>query len=388
MPLETTEAPSVRVKNGVHRVQIAPMLDVSNAMFRYVFMTVRSYVPRNFMRLLTKRSQIWTEMVVDQILTHNENDDRVLHEHLEFQANEEPIVLQLGGSNPSILARAVRIAYNFGYVQEINLNAGCPSCRVAGKGEFGAALMKKPDVIRACLEAMALAAPVSVSLKTRLGVDDLDSKEFFDTYVDQLLSTNLPATSNFSLVVHARKAWLNGLSPAQNRTIPPLDYQRAFDICGSKSNLRWYLNGGINSLEEAASLLAKAPSNMEGVMMGRAAMNTPTIFANTDVLLYGEDTNPVSAQTRRSVLEAYSDYLHDRFPIEPDIKLKPGTIHLAIKPILGILYGHRGNRQWRNNLDRLCRDESLRNEVGPGGIILEAMKDVDWDILDAKLVSE
>jgi len=161
-------------------------------------------------------------MVVDQILNHNADNQAVLADHLGFYPREKPLVLQLGGSNPDILAKATRIAYDYGYTDEINLNAGCPSCRVAGKGEFGAALMKKPHVIKKCLEAMAQAAPVSISLKTRLGVDDLDSKEFFNSFVDEILSTPLPASANFSLVVHARKAWLKGLSPAQNRSIPPI----------------------------------------------------------------------------------------------------------------------------------------------------------------------
>ena len=343
---------------------------------------------RNFMRLLTKRSQIWTEMIVDQVLTHNEHDSEVLFEHLEYHPREEPMVLQLGGSNPASLAEATRIAYNYGYREEISLNAGCPSNRVAGRGEFGAALMKKPSLIKECLQAMALAAPVAVSLQTRLGVDDLDSREFFDTFVDDILSTPLPSSSNFSLVVHARKAWLNGLSPAQNRTVPPLDYERAFDVCGGKPGLRWYLNGGINTIEEAHALLARCPANMEGVMMGRAAMNTPCVFANTDVLLYGEDVNPVSAQTRRTLLDAYADFLHDRYPLHPDSVLTSGEVFLAIKPIFGIFSGHKGNRQWRYTLDKFARSEDLRRESGVSGIIHAAMKDVDDDILDAKLVSE
>ena len=327
-------------------------------------------------------------MVVDQILNHNADNQAVLADHLGFYPREKPLVLQLGGSNPDILAKATRIAYDYGYTDEINLNAGCPSCRVAGKGEFGAALMKKPDVIKKCLEAMAQAAPVSISLKTRLGVDDLDSREFFNSFVDEILSTPLPASANFSLVVHARKAWLKGLSPAQNRTIPPLYYERAFDVCGKKEGLRWYLNGGIETLEQAASLLNRAPPNMEGVMMGRAAMNTPCEFANTDVLLYGEETNPSSARTRRTLIDAYTDYLHDKYPTESDTVITSGTVLLAAKPILGIFHGNKGNKQWRSSLDRLSRDAELRRESGPAGILQEAMKDIDWDILDAKLISE
>jgi tRNA-dihydrouridine synthase A len=338
------------------------------------------------MRLLTKRTQIWTEMVVDQILIHNSDNQNVLDEHLELEATEEPIVLQLGGSDPSKLAQATLIAYNYGYRHEINLNAGCPSCRVAGKGEFGAALMKKPAVIQQCLQAMALAAPVSVSLKTRLGVDDLDTHEFFDKFVDTILDTPLPSTSNFSLVVHARKAWLTGLSPAQNRTIPPLNYERAFDVCGSKPNLKkWFLNGGINTLEEANQLLARGPANLEGVMMGRAAMNTPCEFAAADSLVYHEDADPATAFSRRSLLEGYADYLHDKYPV--DTQISPGKVFTALKPVIGVFHGLKGNRQWRVTLDHLCRDVALRQEYGPSGILSQAIKVIDDEILDMRLPS-
>jgi tRNA-dihydrouridine synthase A len=326
-------------------------------------------------------------MVVDQILTHNEDNKRVLHEHLQFRTAEEPVVLQFGGSCPSTLAHATRIAYDYGWKQEFNLNAGCPSCRVAGRGEFGAALMKKPSLIQECLTAMALAAPVSVSLKTRLGVDDFDSFEFFDSLVDSVLATPLPATADFSLVVHARKAWLNGLSPAQNRMIPPLDYDRAFEVCGSKPNLkRWFLNGGINTLDQAQELLARAPSNMEGVMMGRAAMSTPCELAMTDTLLYGESCDPLSAQTRESLLQAYADYLHDTYPNPSAMTV--GNVCTALKPTLGVFHGLKGNRQWRVAMDHLARNESLRRELGPAGIIEEAMREIDPEILQIKLTKE
>lgn len=341
------------------------------------------------MRLLTRRSQIWTEMIVDQILTHNETDHDIIFNHLGFRDIEEPIVLQLGGCNPQSLARAVRIAYDFGYTDEINLNAGCPSNRVAGKGEFGATLMKNPTLIQECLKAMSLAAPVTVSLKTRLGVDNLDSHEFFDSFVDTILTTSFPDSANFNLVLHARKAWLNGLSPAQNRTIPPLNYDRAFAVCGSKPKLKkWFLNGGIETMEQAVDILRKAPSNMEGVMMGRAATNTPCLLANADVLLYGEDTNPATAKSRRSLLEGYCDYLHDKYSVDPDRTVTAGEVFLALKPLLGVFHGLKGNKLWRNSLDKFSRDQLIRQEFGVSGIINEALKEVDESILDHPLDSE
>jgi len=324
-------------------------------------------------------------MVVDKVLTHNTDNMEVLDEHLEFKKFEEPIVLQLGGSDPETLAKATKIVHQYGY-DEVNLNAGCPSCKVAGLGEFGAALIKRPFVIKSCLEAMGAAAPIKVSLKTRLGVDELDSKEYFSSMMDSVLSSNLPTAADFSVVVHARKAWLKGLSPAQNRSVPPLDYERAFDVCGSKQNLRWYLNGGISTLEEAVNLFERAPSNMEGVMMGRAAMNTPCVFANTDVLLYGEDSNPATAYSRRSLLEAYCEYIHDKYVVPDDSVVTTGQIFQAVKPLLGVFHGHKGNRQWRSALDKLSRSEDMRREYGIAGIIEQVMKDIDWEILDAKLV--
>lgn len=338
-----------------------------------------------FIRLLTERSQIWSEMVVDKVLTHNTDNTVVLDEHLSFTSREEPMVLQLGGSDPLTLGRATQIVHQYGYT-EVNLNAGCPSCKVAGVGEFGAALMKKPDVVRACLEAMAQAAPMRVSLKTRLGVDELDSKEYFSGFIDKVMQSQLPASSDFSVTVHARKAWLKGLSPAQNRSIPPLDYERAFDVCGSKPGLKWYLNGGINNLTEAKSLLDRAPSNMEGVMMGRAAMNDPCVFANTDVLLYGEVENPQSVYSRRTLLEAYCDYIHDKYTIPTDSITPVGDVFKAVKPLLGVFHGLKGNKSWRSNLDKFARSDDLRREFGVSGIIEEAMKDIDWDVLDSRLV--
>ena len=324
-------------------------------------------------------------MVVDKVLTHNTDNQDVLDDHLGFSGMEEPLVLQLGGSDPQTLAQATKVVHQYGY-SDVNLNAGCPSCKVAGLGEFGAALIKKPLVIRECLEAMATASPIRVSLKTRLGVDELDSKEYFSSLLDTVLSADLPSSCDFSITVHARKAWLKGLSPAQNRSVPPLDYQRAFDVCGSKSGLKWYLNGGINTLEEAHALLKQAPSNMEGVMMGRAAMNDPCVFANTDVLLYGESENPQSALTRRSLLDAYCDYIHDKYTLPTDSVVSVGDVFKAVKPLLGVFHGLKGNKLWRSNLDKFARDDELRQEYGISGIIQEAMKDIDWDILDSKLV--
>ena len=325
-------------------------------------------------------------MVVDKVLTHNTDNKQVLDDHLGFSPFEDPMVLQLGGSDPATLARATRVVYEYGYT-EVNLNAGCPSCKVAGLGEFGAALIKNPTLIKECLEAMSLAAPISVSLKTRLGVDELDSTQYFSSLVDTVISPNFPSTTNFSLVVHARKAWLNGLSPAQNRTVPPLDYQRAFDVCGSKPGLKWYLNGGINSLEDAVSIFDQAPANMEGVMMGRAAMNTPCIFANTDTLLYGEDSDPATATTRRNLLEAYCDYLSEKYPVDfDDTGIPVGKAFNAIKPIIGVFHGMKNNKhRWRANLDHMSRSAVNRRELGIAGIIQEACKDVDQDFLDMKL---
>ena len=340
---------------GKKLIQVAPMLDVTDRDFRC------------FARLVSSKMELWTEMVTADAIIHNLNDPERLDHLLGWNPSREgSVVLQLGGNNPETLRRAAEIARSqFGY-GEVNLNAGCPSCKVAGAGEFGASLMKKPKVISDCLKAIG----GDVSLKTRLGVDDFDSDDFFADVIDTSACTQL--------AVHARIALLNGISPAQNRSIPPLNYPRAFRVLEDRKNISWTLNGGINSIDQVQDLLRLGGENMVGVMIGRAAAANPLCLADVDRSIYGCDSNPITVQTRRHLLEAYSDYLHDTY----DADLGTGSVFTALRPIMGVFTGLPGNKKWRNSVDVLSRDRSLRDEGGPSAVLSRAISETSSEILD------
>ncbi|CAE7756253.1 dusA, partial [Symbiodinium pilosum] len=257
---------------------------------------------RYFMRLLSRKAQLWTEMVVDDTILHNTETEKC-DRFLRYNEAEHPIVCQLGGSDPSKLAQAAEIVQRYGY-DEVNLNCGCPSSRVAGKGEFGCSLMKKKELVRDAIHAMSRAVQIPVTVKCRLGADDFDSPEFTRDFVRTVAQGGCK-----HFIIHARKAWLNGLSPAQNRTIPPLHYPRILDLCSQFPDLKFSINGGIADIGHARALLGfphqrldgeteelyssawgwpgvdvfsgstdacpAVPPNLEGVMIGRGAMNTP-----------------------------------------------------------------------------------------------------------------
>ncbi|CAJ1356494.1 unnamed protein product [Effrenium voratum] len=298
-------------------LQIAPMMEVTYRDFRY------------FIRLLTRRTQLWTEMVVDDTVLHNLEPAKC-DRFLGFHEVEHPIVCQLGGSDPSKLAAAAEVAQRYGY-DEVNLNVGCPSCRVANKGEFGCSLMKRKEVVRDAIHAMSRSVQIPVTVKCRLGVDDFDSQEFTRDFVRTVAQGGCK-----HFIIHARKAWLNGLSPAQNRTIPPLHYPRILDLCKEFPDLNFSINGGIADVGHARALLGfpnqrmegetddlyaaawdwetsqgscPVPSNLLGVMIGRGAMNTPCMLWDVDHTIYGgEKPEPV---TRRQLLEKYRLYLEE-----------------------------------------------------------------------------
>ncbi|KAF4668636.1 hypothetical protein FOZ61_006102 [Perkinsus olseni] len=355
------------------RLSIAPMVDVSDRDFR------------TFMRLLSSKCEVWTEMLVDQALVHNEEASQHLEQLIGFSAPEHPIVCQLGGHDPTKLAAAARIAHLRGY-DEVNLNVGCPSSRVAGHGLMGVALMKTPELVRDCLRALENEVPY-VSIKTRLGVDDLDTEDFTRSFLDTILpplGSSPGAQQPYRVIMHCRKAWLQGLSPAENRTIPPLDYPRACRVLGDfGSRVRWTLNGGIETLWQAKDVLTSdlSPANLEGVMIGRAAYNNPCMLHDTDVYLYGCDENPASAQSRGALLEAYADYLHDRYPLESDSPLTPGTFATSLKPTLGTFANKSGNRAYRQAVDSLIKAHKRSGEVGPGDVIRMAMREMPEDVL-------
>ncbi|MFN0219584.1 MAG: tRNA dihydrouridine(20/20a) synthase DusA [Hyphomicrobium sp.] len=237
-----------------YRFCIAPMMDWTDRHCRL------------FHRQLTRRARLYTEMLTADAVLRGDRGRL-----LGFDASEHPLALQLGGSDPGKLAEAARVAVDRGY-REINLNVGCPSDRVQ-EGRFGACLMTEPALVAACVTAMRDAVAVPVTVKCRIGVDDQDSERDFQTFIDTVAGAGCNV-----FIVHARKAWLSGLSPKENREIPPLDYARVYRLKAARVDLTVVLNGGIETLDEAAAHL----QHVDGVMLGRAAYQNPAILAEVD----------------------------------------------------------------------------------------------------------
>jgi len=339
-------------------IQIAPMLDVTDRHFRA------------FVRLLTRHAQLFTEMVVDNTILYNPAN---LEPYLGFNENEHPIVCQLGGSDPAALASAARFVEDFGY-DEININVGCPSSRVAGKGCFGAALMKRPDVVSQAVQSIRREVSLPITVKMRLGVDEHDSPSFTRSFVE-----TVAAGGCRHFIVHARKAWLKGLSPAKNRSVPPLQYDRVYRLCSEFPDLDFSINGGVSSVNDAMQLLngtgyecddSPPRRRLKGVMIGRAAMNTPSILASIDTVVYGVHSNPDTAESRRTLAEGYIDYLND---LDSSVYCNKSPFQF-LKPVVGLLSGQKGNRLFRSNLDTLLRDKSMKS---PGSILRRCLDIID-----------
>ncbi len=293
-------------------VAVAPMMDWTD---RHC---------RRFHRQLTRRALLYTEMVTAEAVVHGDQQRLI-----GFSPEEHPVALQLGGADPVRLAEAARIGADFGY-GEINLNVGCPSDRVQS-GTFGACLMKAPALVGDCVAAMKAAVSVPVTVKCRLGVDDQDPETALDALADAVIAAGADA-----IWVHARKAWLSGLSPKENRDVPPLDYQRVYRLKARHPGAFIGINGGIETLDAAAAHLAA----VDGVMLGRAAWHTPAILADVDARFFG------AAAASRNLGTVVVDYLP---AIEEE--LARGTRLAAIvRPMLGLFHGMRGARTWRRIL--------------------------------------
>ncbi|MCW5605142.1 MAG: tRNA dihydrouridine(20/20a) synthase DusA [Burkholderiales bacterium] len=300
------------MSNTLHRLCTAPMMDWSDRHCRYYF------------RLLAPRARLYTEMVTTGALLHGD-----VARHLRFHRAEHPLALQLGGSDPEDLARCAEIAATWGY-DEINLNCGCPSERVQ-RGAFGACLMAEPARVADGVSAMKAAVKIPVTVKCRIGIDDQDEEEALDRFADAMVQAGADA-----LVVHARKAWLQGLSPRENRDIPPLNYDRVVRLKQRLGGYPVILNGGVTSLADAKAHLA----NLDGVMVGRAAYDTPEILLNVDQEIFGE-TPPVS-----SLGEAF-----ERLIPYIERELASGTrLHDITKHLLGAFRGRPGARAFRRHL--------------------------------------
>ena len=279
---------------------------------------------RVFHRLMTRRARLYTEMLTTGAIIHGDRQRL-----LGFDASEHPVALQLGGSDPGDLAMAAKIGEDFGY-DEINLNVGCPSDRVKD-GRFGACLMAEPHLVAEGIAAMKRAVRVPVTVKCRIGIDDQDPEIALDT-----LARNVVAAGADALVVHARKAWLNGLSPKQNRDIPPLDYDRVYRLKAAMPAVPVIINGGIASLDEARAHL----DHVDGVMLGRAAYQEPWRLLAVDSEIFGEAA-PHSAM--KDVFEAMMPYI--------ECELAQGTrLHSIVRHFVGAFHGVPGARAFRRHL--------------------------------------
>jgi tRNA-dihydrouridine synthase A len=279
---------------------------------------------RVFHRLLSRRARLYTEMLTTGAIIHG---DRA--RLLGFDRCEHPLALQLGGSDPANLATAAKIGEDFGY-DEINLNVGCPSDRVKD-GRFGACLMAEPDLVASCVEAMKRAVKIPVTVKCRIGIDDQDPEISLDVLARRVIAAGADV-----LIVHARKAWLNGLSPKENRDIPPLDYDRVYRLKAALPHVPVIINGGVGSIEEAKAHLA----HVDGVMLGRAAYQEPWRLLNVDSLLFGESAPHA---TMKDAFEAMLPYI--------ERELSRGTrLHAITRHFVGAFHAVPGARAFRRHL--------------------------------------
>jgi tRNA-dihydrouridine synthase A len=298
---------------------------------------------RFFHRLLSARALLYTEMVTADAVLHGDRDRL-----LGFSAEEHPVALQLGGSDPGKLAEAAAIGEGYGY-DEINLNVGCPSDRVQ-QGRFGACLMAEPELVALCVAAMAARVGVPVTVKCRIGIDDQDGEAELERFVGAIAAAGCR-----TVIVHARKAWLDGLSPKENRDIPPLDYARVYRLKAAHPGLEIAINGGIASLEEAAGHL----QHVDGVVLGRAAYQNPYLLAQVDRCLFGADLEPAS---RRAIVEALLPYA------ESHVRAG-GRLNNIARHVLGLYRGRPRARLFRRHL----AEQAVRDGAG-ARVLREAMR--------------
>jgi len=308
-----------------HRLSVAPMMDRTDRHDRY------------FLRLITRRTLLYTEMITTAAILHGDRD-RLLGHH----PAEHPVALQLGGASPGELAQCARIAEAYGF-DEVNLNVGCPSDRVQN-ARFGACLMAEPETVTAAVAAMRAASDLPVTVKTRTGIDDRDSYGHLKAFV-----TAVAEAGCGSIAVHARKAWLAGLSPKENREVPPLDYPRVYRLKADFPALEIVINGGIVTLDKAEGHL----THVDGAMIGRSAYQTPYMLAAADRRFFGATE---SAPTRAGVVRALLPYVEAE--CAAGVPVKAVTRH-----ILGLFNGRPGARLWRRTLSELAHRPGAGPEV-------------------------
>lgn len=298
------------------RLSVAPMMDWTDRHCRH------------FHRLISQYTWLYTEMVTTGALVYGD-----VERHLRFNEEEHPVALQLGGSDPKDLAISAKLGEKWGY-DEINLNCGCPSERVQ-KGAFGACLMSEPELVRDCVKAMKDAVQIDVTVKHRIGIDYEESYDFVRDFVGTVAEAGCT-----TFIVHARNAILKGLSPKENREIPPLKYEYAYQLKKDFPQFEILINGGIKTLEEIDSHL----EHVDGVMLGREAYHNPYLMAAFDQRYYGATSEP---RSRQQVLEAMIPYIEEQLAKEGARGLKINTI---TRHLLGIAQGLKGARQYRQTL--------------------------------------
>ena len=300
-----------------HRFCVAPMMGCTDRHARY------------FMRQISRRARLYTEMVTTRAILYGDRQRL-----LAFDPQEHPLALQLGGADPVEMAECARIAEAWGY-DEVNINVGCPSDRVRS-GHFGACLMREPAIVASCISAMRSAVSISVTVKCRIGVDDQKPEETLPDFVEQIADAGCE-----TVIIHARKAWLAGLSPMQNRTVPLLDYPLVHAIKAARPDLQVVINGGLESLSDARPHLAV----LDGVMLGRAVYRRPWLLADIDRSLFGL---AAPRAERRGVAEQMADYAGRC--LARGTPLKSVTRHL-----MGLYHGMPGARAWRRILSEDAR---------------------------------
>ena len=326
-------------------LSIAPMMDRTDRHYRY------------FMRQMTKRTLLYTEMVTAQAILHGDRDRL-----LGFSLPEKPLVLQVGGDNPNQLAQCARIAEEYGY-DEINLNVGCPSDRVQS-GNFGACLMAQPELVAECVAAIMAATQIPVSVKHRIGIDNLDTYDHLAHFVRTVAATGCQRFS-----VHARKAWLQGLSPKENRDVPPLRYEEVYRLKREFPQLRIEINGGIKTLNQTHAHLEQ----VDAVMIGRAAYDTPYLFAEVDDRFFGEVSD---VRSRSQIVHAMLPYIDDW--TNRGLKLNSITRHMLM-----LFHGQPGSRTWRRIV--------TENACLPGAgieVLKEALAEVEQVAAECPVVNQ
>jgi tRNA-dihydrouridine synthase A len=322
----TRSVSSAGMAYSPHRFSVAPMMDWTDRHDRF------------FLRLLSRHALLYTEMVTEQAVRFGDRDRL-----LGFSPEEHPIALQLGGSDPQHLTEAARIGEQYGY-DEINLNCGCPSDRVQS-GAFGACLMAQPQLVARCVAAMQQAVSVPVTVKCRIGIDDQEDYPALSTFVGAIADSGVR-----TVIVHARKAWLKGLSPKENRTIPPLKYDLVYRLKADMPGLSIAINGGIETLDQAEAHL----QHTDGVMLGRAAYQNPYLLAEVDARLFAD---PTPRPDRHAAAYAMAEYA-ERMAMDHDVRVGSVSRHLV-----GLFQGLPGARAFRRHLSEQAHKRGATAQI-------------------------